>query len=196
MSSGNHYDAFLKALWCFTKDIIMLYRRHHNEFFLVFRQVKKSLPDDIKKSSQWFGNDIAMIFQQHRDVLLKTSQWIFLERTLPLSPAPIFRLKADWKVILSVIAIYTQAVTSRLKAERRDKKDNCIGGLRKHRRCLSLITPVQAKRSPGVGEASSSSQLRSELNYSVVQTGSSVPTPGCASLAPGLSTFNALRHRL
>jgi hypothetical protein len=58
-------------------------------------QVKKSLPNDIKKSSQWFGNDIAMIFQQPRDVLPKTSQRFFFGRTLTLSPTHIFRLKAD-----------------------------------------------------------------------------------------------------
>jgi hypothetical protein len=41
-----------------------------------------------------------------------------------LSLLPTFRLKAD----LSVITVYTQVFTVILKAERRDKKDNCIGG--------------------------------------------------------------------
>jgi hypothetical protein len=43
--------------------------KHYNVFF--------SLRDDIKKSSQWFGRDITMLFQQHRDGLLKTLRWIF-----------------------------------------------------------------------------------------------------------------------
>jgi hypothetical protein len=129
MSSVKHYDAFRKALWWFSKDIIMLYWRHYNEFFSSSYKCKKSLPNDIKKSSQWFGKDIAMIFQRLRDVLPKTSQWFFFEKTPTLSASHNSRLKADWKVILSVIPIYTQSVTSRLKAERRDKKDTCIEGV-------------------------------------------------------------------
>jgi hypothetical protein len=32
-------------------------------------------------------------------------------------------------MLLSVVACYTQAVTSRLKAERRSEKDTCMGGI-------------------------------------------------------------------
>jgi hypothetical protein len=38
---------------------------------------KKSLPDGIKKSSQWFTKSIGKTFQRHRNGLLKTSKRFF-----------------------------------------------------------------------------------------------------------------------
>jgi hypothetical protein len=35
---------------------------------------KKSLPDGIKKSSQWFTKNIGMVYESHRNGLLKTSK--------------------------------------------------------------------------------------------------------------------------
>jgi hypothetical protein len=43
-------------------------------FFSGLYHRKKSLRDDIKKSSQWFGKDIAMFFQRHRNDSVKASQ--------------------------------------------------------------------------------------------------------------------------
>jgi hypothetical protein len=41
---------------------------------------KKSLPDGIKKSSQWFTKSIGMTFQRRRNGLLKTSKRFFYFR--------------------------------------------------------------------------------------------------------------------
>jgi hypothetical protein len=45
---------------------------------------KKSLPDGIKKSSQWFTKSIGMVFQSLRNGLLKTSKRLFFTFVKPV----------------------------------------------------------------------------------------------------------------
>jgi hypothetical protein len=54
----------------------MFLQRHHSVFSGLYHR-KKILPNDIKNSSQWFTEDIAMFFQRHRNDSVKTSQCFF-----------------------------------------------------------------------------------------------------------------------
>jgi hypothetical protein len=51
------------------------------------------LRNDIKKSSRWLADNIAMLFQRHRHVLLKTSPCFFSRNRFTLGIENVFSMQ-------------------------------------------------------------------------------------------------------